>query len=114
MASAAGAGGGTAGFQPRIWPPSVAKRNLAGPCAAPLVTTKSALPLNTVPVGWPATPTSIENFAPLPPYSVDVLVALLATHHGVMGPAVMPQAFTRSGSSSVPPTPVSDTRLVTL
>src|SRR6266540_3608502 len=97
-ASCDGGGGGTAGFHPRIAPSSLANRNSAGPDAVPLVTTKLVVPLKTAPVGPPPTWTSSATFAPAAVYSVDRSVPLSATHQGVVGPAVRPQALTRFGS----------------
>src|SRR6266511_3587149 len=93
-----GAGGGTPGFQPRIVPSSLANRNSAGPDAVPLETTKLEVPLKTAPVGPPPTRTSSGIFAPAALYRVDRSVPLSATHQGVVGPAVRPQALTRLGS----------------
>src|SRR5215813_5915707 len=103
IAAVAGAGGGTAGFQPRIVPDSVAKMNRDGPDAWPLVTTNPVPPLNTAPVGAPGTETTSETFVPLS-----------ATHHGVVGPAVNPQPLTRSWSIRSAGTNPSETRLWTL
>ena len=93
-----GAGAGTFGLQARITPLSVSKMNSAGPEAPLFDTTNPEPPLNTAPVGAPATLTINGNGLPLPSYSVDVLEWLLATHHGVLGPATSPHAFTRLGS----------------
>src|SRR6476469_7838210 len=91
----------TVGDQPRIWPPSVAKRNRAGPLLPPWLTTKSvAEPLNTVPVGPPGTDTVRACFAPLALYSVELFVPLFDDHHGVVGPAVIPQALTSDASAT--------------
>ena len=59
-------GRGTPGFHPRIVPLSVANRNTAGPESAPWCTTKSLLPLKTVPVGAPPTSTTSGILAPVP------------------------------------------------
>jgi hypothetical protein len=72
--------------------------NRAAPELVPLFTTNPGLPLNTIPVGPPGTLTSSGIFAPAPVYSVDVPETLFADHHGVVGPATSPHAFTRSGS----------------
>ncbi len=62
-----------------------------------------ASPLNTVPVGPPGTFTTSGpaggggKRVPSASYSVEVSVPWLATHHGVVGPAEMPQPLTRFG-----------------
>ena len=57
----------TVGDQPRICPPSVAKRKRAAPLLPAWLTTKSvAAPLNTAPVGPPGTDTVKACFAPAP------------------------------------------------
>src|SRR6516162_5301753 len=96
-------GGGTPGFHPRIVPPSVANMKTAGPeCPLPSLITKFELPLNTMPVGSPATPTTSGvggNWAtPMPLYSVETSVPLSATHHGEVALAAIPQEFTRFAS----------------
>src|SRR3954447_20950789 len=78
---------GTFGFQPRILPSSLANRNNEGPESPLLRTTKSDVPLKTVPVGPPRTSTTSGSTAPVPSYRVDLSVWLSATHHGVDGPA---------------------------
>src|SRR5919204_3592709 len=93
-----GAGGGTAGLHPRMVPLSVANRNSAGPEFVTSVTTNCEPPLNTAPVGAPGTLTTSGIAVPVRSNSVDVSVPLFATHHGVVGPAVRPQALTRFGS----------------
>src|SRR5690242_6487981 len=91
----------TAGDQPRIVPPSVAKRKRALPLFPFWLTTKSALlPLNTVPVGPPATATVSAAFAPTPLYRVEVFVPLFDVHQGVVGPALRPHPFTSDGSAA--------------
>src|SRR5437764_12202404 len=91
-----GGGGGTAGFHPRMVPLSVENRNTDGPWSPPCLTTKSLLPLYTVPVGAPGTFTVSGTFEPSPMYSVDVFVPLLATHQGEDGLSLTPHALTRS------------------
>ena len=79
-------------------PSSVAKMNLAK-LVPPGVTGKVDAPLNTTPVGPPATATVSATLAPVVPlYRVEVSVPLLDTHHGVAGPETMPQPFTRLAS----------------
>ena len=55
--------GATDGFQPRIVPASVAKRNRAGPTPR---RTKLDVPLKTAPVGPPGTLTTSDTGVPLP------------------------------------------------
>src|SRR4029453_5630451 len=95
---AEGAGGGAPGFHPRIVPSSLANRNSAGPDAVPLETTKLGVPLKTAPVGPPPTSTSRGTFTPAAVSRVGRSVPLSATHQGLVGPAVRPQALTRLGS----------------
>src|SRR5438445_588766 len=76
------------GCQPRICPASVAKTKIA----------RAVTDQKTAPVGWPGTCTTSDLGVPSAPYSVDRLVPLSATHHGVVGPAVRPQPLTRFGS----------------
>src|SRR6476619_7084158 len=86
----------TPGFQPENVPSSLAKRKIAG---APAAILNEPLPLKTVPVGAPGTWIFIGP-AGLPSASKidEVADALFATHHGLVGPAEMPQAFRRSKS----------------
>src|SRR5436305_14122673 len=91
-------GGGTAGLQPRMVPPSVANRKRDGPEWVPSLITNRGPPLKTRPVGFPGTWTTSGIGFPSPPYSVDTSVSLSATHHGVFGPAARPHALTRFGS----------------
>src|SRR6478736_4125595 len=109
-----GAGGGTFGFHARITPLSVSNRNKAGAVAPFFETLKPVPPLNTAPVGAPATLTTNGTALPLPSYSVEVLEWLFATHHGVLGPATKPHAFTRFGSWCAALFAWSETRRVTL
>src|SRR6266511_4313236 len=92
-------GGETVGFQPRMRPSSLAKMNLAGPEAGPFLTRKLELPLKTIPVGPPGTWTTRARGTPSPPYSLERSVPLLDTHQGLVALAVMPQPFTRFGST---------------
>src|SRR5262245_32364300 len=113
-----GAGGGTAGAQPAIWPASVAKRNRAGPLALPELTTKSLVPLNTCPVGPSlgiATTSGVTVRAvPLgpPPYRVATSVPLSATQKFDIGLRASPQGLTRFGSVRMAWPAWSATRLV--
>src|SRR5437764_3395259 len=99
-------GGGTFAFQPVMLPDSDAKMNVAGPDAIPDVTTKPLVGLNTCPVGSPpgmlttsGTADTGVFFSP-PRYSVATSAPLSDTHTGVLGPADIPQGFTRLGSVS--------------
>src|SRR3954453_288865 len=88
------------GAQPRIFPSCVAKRKRAEPLLPPSLTTNAAeLPLNTVPVGPPATLTVSADFTPAALYSVEVFVPLFDVHHGVVGPALRPQPLTSDASA---------------
>src|SRR5262245_22758667 len=94
--------GSTSGLQPEIVPSSPAKMKRLGPEAAPLVMTKSVVPLKTSPVGLPPSvlvgaggtvTTSGEPFGkgrPFASYSVEVPVPLLATQNGEVGPSASP------------------------
>src|SRR6478609_3817588 len=88
----------TLGFQPRILPSSLANRNRAAPDCPLWLTTKSDVPLKTVPVGPPPTLTTSGRGLPEPSYRVDLSVPLSETHQGVEGPATRPQPLTRLGS----------------
>src|SRR4051794_25146682 len=68
----------------------------------PSATGNAVVALNTMPVGPPATrPTFSGTCAPAAVYSVDVSVPLSETHHGVAGPATMPQPLTSRASVAV-------------
>src|SRR5438128_1561162 len=106
-------------LNPEIVPSSLAKMKRAGlglP-VPPLLTTKPAPPLNTMPVGalWlPPAPGTVKiaGMAPVPTlYSVERPVPLSEIHHGDVGLDASPQAFTRLASwwSARPAT--SDTKL---
>src|SRR5919197_300204 len=89
-------------FQPSTLPSSVSNRNSALP---PVGRANPAVGLKTAPVGALCTLTTSGeaggggNGTPSEPrYNVDLLVWLSATHHGVVGPEVRPQALTRFGS----------------
>src|SRR4030095_7135421 len=65
----------------------------------PASTLKSSDPLNTWPVGPPATVTTRASFAPvLPLYRVDLFVPSSETHHGEVALWDIPHPLTRSGS----------------
>src|SRR5258707_12261630 len=86
----------------------------------PVVTAKSLLPLNTIPVGLPTVAGGVGGivtlnncFAPEPSYSVETPVALSETHQGVPVPLAIPHGFFRSGSRGfVPSACVAETRIV--
>src|SRR4051812_22479421 len=93
---------GVAGLaQPWMVPDWVAKMNLDG-VELPSATGNAVVALNTMPVGPPTTgPTLSGTCAPAAVYSVEVSVPLSETHHGVAGPATMPQPLTSRGSVAV-------------
>src|SRR5580765_2182704 len=70
--------------------------------------------LNTTPVGSSLTATVRGILEPAPLYSVETLLPLSATHHGLVLLAARPQALTRFPSVAVPGTPLSDTSGVTV
>src|SRR5262249_45561207 len=107
------AGGGTLGFQPRIVPDSVANANTAGPWNPACFTMNAGVPLNTVPVGAPATSTINGIAFPSASYSVETSFSLSATHHGEVGPAARPHALTRFGSVCIATPGSSETSRVT-
>src|SRR3978361_1056608 len=90
------AGGGVG--QPSMVPASVAKMKRDATMVVPTLTGKPVPPLKTVPVGPPGTATVRAALVPRPSYSVEVLVPWFEPHHGVVGPALMPQPLTRLGS----------------
>src|SRR6266540_3229426 len=98
-------------FHPAIVPLSVEKMKRA---RAPPMRKLVASPLNTRPVGAPATPTVSGTLPPTALYSVEASTPLSATHQGVVGPATSPHAFTRFVSVVVPGTPLFDTSGVTV
>src|ERR671934_1800674 len=116
----------TVGLQPEIVPSSVSKMNRLGPECPPLETTKSLLPLKTVPVGADVVPGALPagggmvttsglasgNGWPAPLYSVETPVPLSATQNGLVDDDVIPQALTRFGSVVWARPGTSDTRLV--
>src|SRR5919197_4626515 len=95
------------GFQPRIFPSSVANRKSAGP----LPTTKLGPVLATAPVGAFGTETTSGLGVPSAVYSVETSVPLSATHHGEPGSDVRPHAFTRFASTWSAAIEPSETRL---
>ena len=105
-------GGGVG--QPSIVPACVAKMKRDATGLPPDITGKPVPPLKTVPVGPPGTPTTSACGVPSPVYSVEVFVPLFETHHGVAGPAEMPQPLIRCGSGLTVPPPVSETSGVTV
>jgi hypothetical protein len=109
-----------AGFQPEMVPSSVENRKSPG---LPGATRKVPVPLKTVPVGAaggvpPAgggmvttSGLATGNNWPAPLYRVEVPVALLATHNGLVALAEMPHGFTRFGSVCAARPGMSETRL---
>ena len=91
-----GAGGGTAGLQPVIFPASEENRKAAGPELAPECTTNPSESLNTVPVGAPPGIETVRStlltgvFPTAPEYRVETSVPLSAIHAGVVGPKASP------------------------
>src|SRR3569833_428843 len=88
------------GPQPAMVPFLVAKMNAAG---LPAAKAKSAVPLNTLPVGTegPATPCAVGivttrgTVTPAPLYNVEVPVPPLFTHQGLAAPRARPHPLTR-------------------
>src|SRR4051812_41036934 len=114
---------GAFGSQPTMLPVMEAKRKFAPQGAlaqAPGRTNSVATGLATVPVGRPPgivtvdMPTLRTTGAPAtsPRMSCVVLVPLLATQKGLLAVAVIPQGFTRSGSSTGARPGMSDIRFV--
>src|ERR671935_58750 len=106
-------------------PSSASKMKIAGADVDPFETWNSALPakrLNTAPVGAlsggmsvPMLTTSGSGAPVLPLYSVDTLVPLSATHHGLpLGDAASPHALTRFGSVNIATPGWFETRFVTV
>src|ERR1700730_18362138 len=90
------------------------------PLLPPLDTTKSVLPLKTMPVGF-AGPDATAGMVtisdcgtPLPSYRVEVCVPLFATQTTPFGLNTMPQPFFRLGSTWAAATAPSETRIVLL
>src|SRR3954454_15868425 len=65
----------------------------------PVIGNAPAVPFQTMPVGPPATDTTVLFTAPVAGMIVDVLVPLLAGHHGEVGLLTNPQAFLMLGST---------------
>src|ERR1051325_4330612 len=109
----------TLGFQPEMVPSSVAKMKTAGPELPPEETTKSGVPLKTMPVGAAVSldpcgggmVTVSASFCAFVLYSVDTPVPLSAIQKGLVGLKAMPQGFLRLGSVVTARPGMSDTRL---
>src|SRR5437660_145359 len=110
------------GFQPDIVPSSVAKMKRLGPDPLFPVTTKSLVPLKTLPVGAEVVPaglpfgggivTTSGIGVPSPLYSVDTPVPLSETHQGLVGLCDRPQGFFRFESVKRAKPGMSETRFV--
>ena len=80
----------------------------------PVIGNAPAVPFQTMPVGPPGTGTTVLLIAPVAGMIVDVLVPLLAGHHGDVGLLTSPQAFLMLASMrSAGIEAVLDTRLRT-
>src|SRR5471032_1496363 len=79
-------------------PLSLANRKGLAPVLPFCVSWKSWLPLKTMPVGESGVATTSVCGTPLPSYSVEVLLPLLATQTKPVGLKAMPQALTRLAS----------------
>src|SRR4051794_33367346 len=96
--------GGTFGFQPVTAPDSEANRKVAGAVKTPEVIAKSAVPLNTYPVGAPpgmvTSRPALASGLPLtsPVYTVLRSVPLDETQKAPAGLTATPQPLTRCGS----------------
>src|SRR4051794_5486466 len=77
-------------------PDIVAKMKLDWP---PVIGNAPAVPFQTMPVGPPATWTTMLLTAPVAGTIVDVLVPWLAGHHGDTGLLTSPHGFFRLGSN---------------
>src|SRR4029453_14387993 len=107
----------TVGLQPRRTPSSPSKMNLDDALTVPFVTLKpEPRVLKTTPVGPLSVPTvtTSDCGVPAPLYSVERLVPLSATHHGLVEEAVSPQALTRFGSRFCAAPGTSETSRVTV
>ena len=82
--------------QPEIAPDIVLKMKFDWP---PVIGNAPAVPFQTMPVGPPATWTTVLLIAPVAGMIVDVLVPLLAGHHGDVGLLTSPQGFLMFGST---------------
>ncbi len=97
--------------QPETAPDIVLKMKFDWP---PVIGNAPAVPFQTMPVGPPATDTTVLFTAPVAGMIVDVLVPLLAGHHGEVGLLTSPQAFLMFASMrSAGTAAVLDTRLRT-
>src|SRR5262245_2910283 len=91
----------------------------AGPDTPPLVTTKSAPPENTMPVGLPFDPSGpgtatisrfgVGEIVPLPSYRTETLPSAELTHAKPVGLKAMPHALTRFVSRTRAPRPPFET-----
>src|SRR5262252_5189081 len=100
----------TVGFQPEMVPSSVAKRNWLGPERLLSATTKSLVPLKTLPVGAAVVPAGllagggivITGWVPTPAasYCVARPLPLSETTQGPVGLCDSPQELTRFESVS--------------
>src|SRR5438132_1476094 len=111
----------TCGAQAEMVPSSAAKMNRAGAVAPFPLTTKSAVPLKTTPVGAADEPPAGGGMVttsgdpagkgcPEPSYSVDTPVPLAETHQGEVGELTRPQGFTRLSSVTAAIPEMSETR----
>src|SRR5262245_10434564 len=93
---------GTFGFQPVTAPDSEAKMYAAGPLSTPLLTTKSAVPLKTCPVGDPPGIVTLNGALIGLPLTSPVYTSLTPVPwddaQNASGPTTRPQALTRVGS----------------
>src|SRR5260370_4418765 len=119
--------GSAVGFQPDIVPSSVAKMKRLGPDPPLPVTTKSLVPLKTLPVGAAGgvppvgggmvTTSGIGgeptwSAVPSPLYTVATPAVLSQTHQGLVGLWDSPQGFFKFRSVNLAIPAISETRLV--
>src|SRR5262245_43488797 len=113
-----GPGGGTLKFHPVTAPDSDAKMNAAGPLAAPLVTTKSVVGLNTCPVGAPPGMVTLNGWLIGLPATSPVYTSLrfapLDDTQKDRGPTAMPHPLIRVESVTRATPGWSDTRSVAI
>src|SRR6266699_4451032 len=116
----------TVRFQPEIVPSSVANMNRLGPERPFSETTKSLVPLKTLPVGAAVVPAGLPfgggivttsgeptgNGVPSPLYRVDTPLPLSETHQGLVGLCDRPQGLTRFESVKRAKPGMSETRFV--
>ena len=81
--------------QPEIAPDIVLKMKFDWP---PVIGNAPAVPFQTMPVGPPATETTVLLIAPVAGTIVDVLVPWLAGHQGDVGLLTRPHGLIRLGS----------------